>query len=66
MATNQPTINDLNEAWTAAIECEDIGGAFGMNLLALRDIRNARVTWDGEYEESLRDAVDRYLAYYTT
>ena len=56
-----PSNDEINRAWTAAIESESIGGARAETMQTLMRIRNARTTWFGAEETDLRFAVDRYI-----
>lgn len=56
----EPTAEELNRLWTAAIECEGIGGSSMETLYELYEARMQKFTWVGP-ECSLRVAIDRYL-----
>jgi hypothetical protein len=57
----QPTNDQLQSAWTAAIHAQDIPGARTEALQELRSLREARTTWFGERENSLRVSIDLFL-----
>ena len=57
----QPTIQELQTAWTIAIELEGIAGAQSQAKIDLKRIRDRKHTWVGEQENKLRFALDRYL-----
>lgn len=57
----EPTYDELNRLWTAAIECEGIGGASMETLRALYDARMKKFSWVGKEECNLRFALDGYL-----
>lgn len=59
---NQPSIKDLQKAWTWAIECEDIPGARAESRMELQRLRDLKTTWVGKQENDLRFALDNYLA----
>jgi hypothetical protein len=58
---NQPTIQELQTAWTIAIELEGIAGAQSQAKVDLKRIRDRKHTWVGDKENQLRFAIDRYL-----
>ena len=58
---NQPTIQELQTAWTIAIELEGIAGAQSQAKIDLKRIRDRKKTWVGEEESRIRFAIDRYL-----
>jgi hypothetical protein len=58
---SQPSIQQLQDAWTAAIHAQDIPGARGETLAELSRLRFERTTWFGERENSLRVSIDLYL-----
>lgn len=60
----QPTNQELNQAWTAAIECEGMAGIFSNLLLELRTLRDKRTTWYGKDENNLRYSLDKYLRHH--
>lgn len=60
----QPSNSELEQAWTAAIECEGLGGIHSNLLLDLRELRNKRTTWSGKDENNLRYSLDNYLRHY--
>lgn len=57
----QPTADEINRAWTVAIECEGIGGARAESVGELLKLRRAKTTWVGPDENKLRFALDDYL-----
>lgn len=57
----EPTVDDLQAAWTQAIHADGIPGAQGSALLELRRMRDAKWTWFGVRELELRAAIDAYL-----
>ena len=59
--SEQPTIEELNAAWTRAIECADIPGARAESMGELKRLRNLKTTWVGREENDLRFALIRYL-----
>ena len=59
--SEQPTYDDLHEAWMHAINCEGIGGAHAAALQELQALRDRKSTWFGAKENSLRWALDNYL-----
>ena len=58
--TETPSVEELERAWTAAIESSQIGGARLETLLELKTLRDKRFTWFGR-EVELMFAIDRYL-----
>jgi hypothetical protein len=58
---SQPSIQQLQDAWTAAIHAQDIPGARAQTLAELSRLRFERTTWFGERENSLRVSLDLYL-----
>ena len=58
----QPTIQELQTAWTICIELEGIAGAQSQAKIDLRRIRDRKHTWVGKQENELRFAIDRYLS----
>ena len=61
---NQPTIEELQNAWTEALSSQDIIGARGETREALIQLRKRKTTWVGEAENNLRFALDNYLGQY--
>ena len=61
MDNEQPTADQISQAWTYAIEAENIGGARSQTLIELKELRDKKTTWCGKYENDLRFSVDRYL-----
>lgn len=59
----EPTADELNSLWTAAIECEGIGGSSMETLHALYDARVKKFSWVGTYEIGLMFSLDNYLEY---
>ena len=57
----QPTADEINQAWTRAIECQDIGGARSESMGELIRLRNLKTTWAGPEENKLRFALDDFL-----
>ncbi len=57
----QPTIDDLQLAWTNAISAEGIGGAQSETRAKLQELRNKRTTWLGKSQYDLRLCLDSYL-----
>lgn len=57
----QSTIDDLQQAWTRAIEAESIPGARSEYMYELQRLRDSKTTWVGKEENELRFALDRYL-----
>ena len=57
----EPTYEELNRLWTAAIECEGIGGSSMETLAALYEARMKKFSWVGKEECRLRFALDAYL-----
>lgn len=60
---NEPTADELNSLWIAAIECAGIGGSSMETLHALYEARMKKFSWVGENECNLRLALDAYLEY---
>jgi len=60
----EPTLEQISQAWTETIECEGIAGAFSERLVALKKLRDAKYTWYGKDENDKRIALDNYLQYY--
>ncbi len=58
---SEPTYDELNRLWTAAIECEGIGGASAQARQELIAARQKKFTWIGGRECNLRIAIDRYI-----
>lgn len=61
LGINEPTSDELSRLWTAAIECEGIGGSSMETLYELYEARIKKFTWVGKRECDLRVALDRYL-----
>ena len=61
MSTPEPSIDELNKLWTAAIECSDCIGASSQLLRDLYDARMKKHSWVGPKENQLRFALDSYL-----
>jgi hypothetical protein len=57
----EPTIDELQHAWTEAIYAEDIPGARAETRQKLTELRHAKTTWVGVDENRLRFALDDYL-----
>lgn len=57
----QPTVEQLQRAWTRAIEMEEIPGARGETWQKLFLLREAKHTWVGKEENDLRFSLDSYL-----
>lgn len=62
---SQPTNEELNSAWTNAINLEGSGAEFSAAILELTEIRNKRSTWFGSEENKLRRALNDYLDHYS-
>lgn len=62
---NQPTDQELNSAWTNAINMEGSGAAFSSAIQELRRLRNLRTTWYGSSENNLRSSLSKYLEKYS-
>ena len=58
----QPTIDEIEKAWTDAIYAEGIGGVQSEARAKLQKLRDAKTTWVGIRENDFRFAIDRYLA----
>lgn len=58
----EPTADELQAAWTAAINAEGIPGAQAQAFQDLLAMRNRKWTWYGERENNLRFALDRYIS----
>lgn len=56
----QPTTDELSQAWTAAIECENIPGARAESRMKLIELRNRKTTWVGKYGLSQSAAIWRW------
>ena len=61
MSTPEPSIDELNKLWTAAIECSDCIGASSQLLRDLYDERMKKHSFVGKKECELRFALDAYL-----
>lgn len=61
---NQPTIQEIQSAWTDALNYQDIIGAKGETREELIRLRKAKHTWVGKDENDLRFALDAYLGQY--
>ena len=57
----EPTYEELNGLWAAAIECEGIDGLATETLLALYDARMRKFSWRGKDECNMRFSLNRYL-----
>lgn len=57
----EPTYDELDRLWTAAIECEGIGGSSMETLHALYEARMRKFSWKGKDECNLRFSLNRYL-----
>jgi len=57
----EPNYEDIQKAWTEAIESEEIGGARAESRQKLQVLRNNKYTWIGDKENSLRICIDKYL-----
>lgn len=62
----QPSHDDLHRAWSAAIECEGLGGARSETLQTLIRLRDRKTTWFGSEENNLRVSLDNYIRAKTT
>jgi hypothetical protein len=58
---DQPTIQEIQTAWTICIELEGIAGSQSQAKVDLKRIRDRKTTWVGKEENNLRFAIDRYL-----
>ena len=56
----EPTAAEVSQAWSDAIELQDVPGARVAALAELKAIRQRKYTWIGS-EIDLMLAVDRYL-----
>ena len=61
---DQPTLQELQSAWTAALNCNHIIGANVETREKLIKLRNAKHTWVGAEENAFRLSVDDYLGFY--
>ena len=60
----EPTFDDINGLWKAAIACEEVVGASRATLANLYEARMKKFGWVGKEEGELRFAVDRYLEHW--
>lgn len=60
----EPTIQQIQSAWTDALNCQDIIGAKGETREVLIQLRKAKHTWVGSEENNFRVALDAYLGQY--
>lgn len=64
MYFNQPTDEELHQAWTDAINLEGQSAPFSSAIQKLKELRNKRSTWYGEKENELRRSLNDYLDHY--
>ncbi len=57
----EPTFEELKEAFDNAIQCEGIAGAQAQSRLELQTLRNKKFMWYAKKENELRVAIDRLL-----
>jgi len=60
---SQPTMTELQIAWTDAIENEDIPTTSLPTLTKLIEIRKKKTTWIGEFENNFRETLDDYIRF---
>jgi hypothetical protein len=59
----QPTIDELDQAWTKVIDCLSIGGAASESISELKEMMSRKTTWYGTKENEFRRAINNFLSY---
>lgn len=60
----QPTKDEIDQAWTNAINLEGSGAAFSNALLELKQLVERKTTWVGKEEVQFMLSLKNYLTHY--